>query len=107
MYAEDNKGFHPFAAYANVSANLIQTPDPPFAPVRSVHFYSGLLVGRYLGRNVETILCPARMESLEGYPVAFSSPVPPVVEQLHPPRPEDEPLAEAEPAAAGRDAGLV
>lgn len=39
-----------------------------------MYFYSGLLVERYLGRNVETVLCPARMESLEDSPVAFFSP---------------------------------
>jgi prepilin-type N-terminal cleavage/methylation domain-containing protein len=62
MYAQENRSFAPFAAYPNVSANLVQTPDFTLTPPVSYRLYSGLLVRSYLGDSVATIFCPVRDE---------------------------------------------
>jgi prepilin-type processing-associated H-X9-DG protein len=59
MYAQENRLFVPFAAYANVSANLVQQPVYTSTPPSSYQLYSGLLVHRYLGGSVEQIFCPS------------------------------------------------
>ena len=58
MYANDNRGFVPFAAYDNVSANLIQHVNPTVLPLEAQPMYSGLLVHLYLNHAVETVFCP-------------------------------------------------